>query len=164
MLVLWWLSLAWSKEVGIVVEGDVHQAPAEVAAAFADLERAGPLLGPCLAGWTVGVPTSGVAARARGTWVLPPWRRRVTVRVDAVGDAEVVWSQRARHRWTTTFQLTEAGDGTHVVVTTIPPDPGWPWRRVRDGEILPRWGQCWSDALERLDGIAPTRDLDADVP
>jgi hypothetical protein len=139
-------------DADVVVRVVVDAEPAAVTATLADLGRASTLFEPsCLARWAVGVPESGVGARARVTYT-PSWmsRRLTLVVTDAVPGEQVVWDHEGDRGFETRFVVSPTPDGTEIVMETPLLPPPWPVRELYHLKVKPAWEACFTAALSKL--------------
>lgn len=50
----------------------------------------------------------------------------------------------------TEFKLDPVGEATQVTITTYLNPPGWPMRKYYFSAVKPRWEQCYTEFLDRL--------------
>lgn len=156
---VWWaVATAWAGNPYEGRSGDVTASlridtePERVTRALADLPRVAGLFDEqCLVRWRVGVPESGVGARARVTYTPHLMNRRLTLEVAEVAPgAEVVWTHEGNQGFDTVWTVEEVPGGSVVTVLTPLEPPGWPLRRLYFEDIHPAWTACYQRALRAL--------------
>jgi len=161
-----WTGLGWAWAVATALAGNPYEGrsadvtatlridtePERVTRALADLPRVAGLFDEtCLVRWRVGVPETGVGARARVTYTPHLMNRRLTLEVAEVEPGrEVVWTHEHKHGFDTVWSVQGVPGGSVVTVTTPLHPPAWPLRRLYFEDIHPAWTGCYERALRAL--------------
>lgn len=136
----------------VITEVTTTRLPAELASRLVDLRSLSALYpSDCTVEWVTGGATSGPEARARVSYRIAGWHRRLTVRYATVEPERVVQIDHEGNKgFVTQWSFTVVDGLTHVTMGTYVAAPPWPFRRYYVFQVQPAWGECQRRTLEAL--------------
>ncbi len=144
---------AWRDAPGDVIAEVVTRRPAsELYLKLTDLRSLAAVYpADCAISWVHGGASTGPEARARVTYRMAGWRRRLTARFATLEENRVVQLDHEGNKgFVTQWAFDEVDGSTRVTMGSYVAAPPWPFKRYYVFQVQPAWVDCQKRTLEAL--------------